>query len=521
MNAASERSKGALRLRLREGRAPRTALWTIFWIGLWLVVAGLLAAKLAGETADDFFITFRYGQNLVAGEGFVFNPGERVFGTTAPGWGLLLALGSSLTGVPLAVLATWTTALALVAMAFWLLREGSRRDRFGEAALGGSLLLTSSFLWVHNGSEAFSSLAVLVFAASLSKERPATAGILAGLAVWLRPEAGLGGLLLMALSAYRERSLPWRFGAVFSAVVGSGLLMARLYFGRALPNTLHAKRLQAEWLPEIWPSGTAFWKQGLEWVSAAYAGPWIGVFAIGGALGIVSLLRSGQRPLQLLALNSLALVVAYPLLEVPFYTWYAIPVLMGWSYALAFLAGDLWRLCHRRIPKLWLARAAGLVLWIPVALLVFHVTDRIASGYRGFEAMPQTELYREAGLWLRENTAPDADISYVEVGALAYYSHRPVRDLLGLVSPENLPFVADRNLVGAFKARPSEWLVDHTRLASFMNPIVQDPWFKESYEAVISFEGKLSPSTLTLYRRKSGAGSAGAEKSETLENRAS
>ena len=45
--------------------------------------------QLQTHTADDFFITYRYAQNLLAGNGFVFNPGERVFGTTAPGWGLV------------------------------------------------------------------------------------------------------------------------------------------------------------------------------------------------------------------------------------------------------------------------------------------------------------------------------------------------------------------------------------------------------------------------------------------------
>jgi hypothetical protein len=41
---------------------------------------------------DDAFIIFRYAKNLVAGHGFVYNPGERVLGTTAPLWGMVSAI---------------------------------------------------------------------------------------------------------------------------------------------------------------------------------------------------------------------------------------------------------------------------------------------------------------------------------------------------------------------------------------------------------------------------------------------
>lgn len=41
---------------------------------------------------DDAFITYRHAQNLIRGRGFVFNPGERVLGTTAPLHGLVLGL---------------------------------------------------------------------------------------------------------------------------------------------------------------------------------------------------------------------------------------------------------------------------------------------------------------------------------------------------------------------------------------------------------------------------------------------
>ncbi|MBK6898912.1 MAG: hypothetical protein IPH09_06465 [bacterium] len=40
------------------------------------------------------------------------------------------------------------------------------------------------------------------------------------------------------------------------------------------------------------------------------------------------------------------------------------------------------------------------------------------------------------GLWLRDNTPPDAVVAALDIGALGYASERRVMDLAGLVSPE-------------------------------------------------------------------------------------
>jgi len=60
-----------------------------------IVLLAVVARLLPGpRTIDDAYITFRYARNILAGNGFVFNPGEHVLGTTTPLFaGLLAALG--------------------------------------------------------------------------------------------------------------------------------------------------------------------------------------------------------------------------------------------------------------------------------------------------------------------------------------------------------------------------------------------------------------------------------------------
>ncbi len=491
-------------------RNPRTWPWPVVALAvLWVGLAGALAMRVRGQTVDDFFITFRYAENLLAGEGFVFNPGERVFGTTAPGWGLVLAGLAGLCGEAVAVVATFTSAACLVGLALLLLAAAGPARRF-EAALAGSLVLTSAYLWVHNGSESFALLLVLAGAARLGPERPVLAGLLLGYGVWLRPEALLAVPLLVGMLFWEERRLAWRLGLAAGGAISGGLAAAWFWFGTALPNTLGAKRLQSSLQPEIWHGGLAFWQEAYVWVGAAYAGPWIGVLVVGGLLGQLSILRGWAsdrrlRPLALLSFFAFALVVAYPLLGVPFYTWYAIPVLIPWLYGFCFLAFDLGRLTWRRLPPRWLAGTAVALVVAGTLPLAVHVSLRVWSGYRAFAGIPQIELYQAAGQWLRANTGKDEAVAHVEVGALASASDRPVRDLLGLVSPELLPALARGGVTGAFLARPAELVVDHSRLAGFSAPFLAEPWFQAAYEPVATFKAKLSADVLVLYRRRPGA----------------
>src|SRR5688572_2230253 len=92
---------------------PSRRLLLGFLAAFWLALAGALAVRLAGRAVDDVFITYRYAQNLASGAGFVFNPGERVFGVTEPAVGLLLGAAAWASGADIPALGTAFTALVL------------------------------------------------------------------------------------------------------------------------------------------------------------------------------------------------------------------------------------------------------------------------------------------------------------------------------------------------------------------------------------------------------------------------
>ena len=465
-------------------RRLRANLWPVFAAVTFPAFVALLATKVSGQSVDDVFITYRYAQNLVAGHGFVFNPGEWVLATTAPGWGLLLAGLHSLTGVGLEHLGTWLFGLCLAGVATMAFLEGRRHGRGPEAWLAGVLTVSCTFLWAHNGFEYPASLALLLGAALAGPNRPVLAGLLATPAVWFRPDAALVvaclGLFLLWEVRRGELKLSAvvRFSAVVGLGVGLGMVLAWTFYGHPLPVTLGAKQAQGVWLsPET--TGWGFWTSGYRWLAATYSGPWTPVMGPVGLAGLLRLALLPSRFWRVLLASSLAISVAYPLLGVPFYTWYAMPLLIGMLYGYCWLAGDTLRACGRR----W--RASGMrhrIAWGTLGALLLtglaafpsYVLWRSVKSYELFEGFPRHQLYRDAGLWLAEQPRDEDDaFAFVEVGTVAFYSGWPARDLTGLVSPDLRPWADEGDLSGAFYSRPASWLITTDRLDGMMGPVLE------------------------------------------------
>src|SRR5438132_6240191 len=74
----------------------------VFWLaaaavlGALLILLGVEHYWLRDLKFDDAYIHFRYAENIAQGEGFVYNPGERVLGSGAIPWNLMLAVIAAL-----------------------------------------------------------------------------------------------------------------------------------------------------------------------------------------------------------------------------------------------------------------------------------------------------------------------------------------------------------------------------------------------------------------------------------------
>ncbi len=480
--------------------------WTVALFALvvaaWATVATVLVLRLDGRSIDDIFITYRYAQNLTLGNGFVFNPGERLFATTAAGHGLLLALLHIVTRVPIHVLGTATTGVALVLLALILLFDCHRRGRTIEAALGGTWMICCSYLWLFHGSEIPVALSLLALAALIVVRWPLTAGFCAGMAVWFRPESLLAIAILAALVWIEKKRLPWRFGVSAGAVVGTGAATAWWWFGSILPVTLAAKQAQAESAFRAWSSGLDFWVVAKAHFGTFYAEPITTPLVAAGFAGLILTLRVESRPLRLLVFYGIGLLISYPLLGVAYYSWYVIPVVIVILYGVVFLAVGIGRFAGLKIGNASLRAAT--TLFVTAALLYPVATTIVPQSVRFYGHSKVYSLrhllYSKAGIWLEKHTEPDAEIGYVEVGTIAYWSKRPIRDYLALTSPGSLDRVVAGDGVGAVLEHPADYLIHHNRVG-IMDRVFRTPWFKENYVKVRRFALPGGLEILRIYRR--------------------
>lgn len=221
-----------------------------------LVIAALLfgvwrAAELAW-ICDDAFISLRYAQNLVLGNGLVYNPGEYVEGYTNLLWTLALAAAMAL-GAPDVASAEWLGIAAYLATALLLLHASWRRHlRAGTAFLplaAGVLLVSPDFHeWASGGLETslFGALALAGMLASRHAARTGRgafgAGVLLSLLTLTRPD----GLLFAAAAAAgllwdgrRREGVRLLVPVLLTVVLWS--LWKGFYYGELLPTAFHSK----------------------------------------------------------------------------------------------------------------------------------------------------------------------------------------------------------------------------------------------------------------------------------------
>ena len=495
---------------LRESRGrPLPAAAVI----LWSAFAAFAVYLLAGSALDDFFVTYRYALNLAEGHGFVYNPGERVLGLTNPGLGLLLAGLYLLTGLEIPWMATAIFAFGLLGFVLLLLREGLHRGRGIEAFLGGTLVLVSTYIWICHGGAASMVLLLLVAAATLAGRAPTGAGTVAGLAVWCRPEALLGVLLLGLLRWREGRRVPWIYAFTASTIIGLGALWAWAYFGTVLPITLESKQLLAE-LGNNNSGGIDFWSEARP-LWRRHGGILALEIVVIGLAGQVFVLRHGGRGAKLLCLYGLALALAYPLLGVPFFSWYTVPVAAAILYGAAYFAIHFGRILGRWIGESeggpWIGRVQdgpriGFAVSVAlVTLVLFSFGERNWRIFQNYSWHHRMELYHEAAEWIRENSAATDEVSSLEIGVVGFYSRRPLQDLLGMVTPRALPFVAEKNIQGVLRNHPTELLLRYNHGGRF-DGLFKTRWFRRNYRLAHSVANTDESHVVRIYRRKKAPG---------------
>ena len=428
-------------------------------------------AGASGFPLDDSWIHLHFARNLAEGAGFAYNPGTLVAGSTAPLWTLLLAAGALVFGASAVTVKTIGVASMLGAALL------SRRAALAwGASRGVALAAAVALVWMGplvwgalSGMEVC--LAALLVAAALRAHAGGRAGWTAlwgALAVLARPEA----LLLVPLCAL-GRPLTLRralvFGVVTLVVVAPAVAFTLWTVGALVPATAAAK---IEGGLVGWITGVSEplaqslvarpWAFLCEWVVWLARTHWLLPLALAPAI-VLAWVRHG-RTLGVPALGLLvhplgmALLAPYrgPGFQEGRYSTHLLPlaliviaaavspgavgatsrVVVAGAARPASAVGGLQQMLSGSASWFSRANVIAVVVYLVIGLATLPAAaTRYAWGVQNINAM-QVHL----GHWVDANVPKAARLAVNDIGAIAYFSRRQVIDLMGLVTPEIIPY---------------------------------------------------------------------------------
>lgn len=404
---------------------PRNALALI-----WTILVSTLLFQWFGEHGfDDPYITYRYAANIASGQGFVYNPGERVLSTTAPLYALMLACGAWFhIPIPLLSNALGCIGLAIGGLIFWRLGQVWKTPTVGTTGL--LLYPTFPLLIVTIGAETIIVL-TLIMAAFLACATRAyyLAAVLFALATLTRADSlvavAVAGVFLVIVHARERRSLPWYAVGVYVLVLAPWGIFAWNYFGSPIPVTLAAKQQQG--LMEI---GRSFfeglWHQSLYyWYTPSYR-----LHILLAGLGFFGLALYETR-WGLLIGWSMVYATAYTLLGVTGYFWYYAPLVIGVLTLIGLGMAYIRQTVRRMLRHRWAVFGVqwGMLAWLLAAqMMTLHAIHQRPDR--------RLAIYQAVGEWLHESTPPHTSVATLEAGIIGYYSQRRIIDFAGLIQPE-------------------------------------------------------------------------------------
>ncbi|MCB9639599.1 MAG: hypothetical protein H6727_11965 [Myxococcales bacterium] len=402
---------------------------SVFVLGvLWW---GWLMWGLHGFRFDDAFITFRYGENLALGRGVVFNVGERLMGSTAPGHLLLSALVYAIFGKawvpPLMALlgcAAWGAQAFAVFRIFRPLGVGIGLSLACAVALGGA----GSARWVAMETHLVVASALWASAMAL-EERWEWTAFFAALAALFRPDAALLGVLLGGWCLLRAPQKIWRCAAIFAVVWGPWLIFAWVYFGSPLPQSAATKFQRVSFghyaYHELRYIASSFFG------GAEVHGGWIAlVWGLCG-LGLWGLWK-WKRPLLILPLYGGLHLLAYLYLR-PFmsHAWHLYPAVV--VFVLCAWCG-LWVIFSWFGKRPWVRGIAWLGLFALLADYGLQTSRFVQSYPTHYWLGARQFVYKDVASYLQRVGKKTDRIASIEVGTLAFYSDMPMHDWGGLIT---------------------------------------------------------------------------------------
>lgn len=382
----------------------------------------LACLRFADYFQDDAYIYLRYAENVVLGNGVVFNPGERVEGYTSPLWLAELCILVAL-GVPPLWAPRVLGILYGLALLAWIAGSESKHERLVALVIAANASLG---LWAVGGLETVAGILHLLLPLALvdrahDLRTARVAGLFLGLAPLARPELAIAWVAApLAFAATRRDLSRWRHAATMLgmaiATYAPYALFRIFYFGRLLPNTFVAK--QGGW--DLVPVGLDYLVAG----SHHLVLPLVLLTSV----GIAVLRRPRGRNTDPTDFRTLA-VGLLTLVLLTYVVWSGGDHMRGHRMLLVIPVVCLWAATPAaRWSPAWRRFVGGIVFLQAVVWSGIGAT---------LDDEPEwTSIYgRAVGEYVRDHWDRQSVVALNTAGSTPYYAGNPVIDMLGLTEP--------------------------------------------------------------------------------------
>lgn len=466
-----------------------------------LLGAGIIRSVLAFHHAgsglfDDAYASLRYASNIVQGFGFVFNPGERVLGTTSPLFAVILAAVSKIVGVThleaidltigvvaslgmlyyserfltlvgIAAEVKWTYVSVLAFLPSFLANSSSGM----ETPLVLLLMSLSLYLAIQDRLMAVAVVGVLLFLSRIDT------------GIWL---LALGVHILLERRGRPMRDLALPLATFLGGVVG-WLAYTKFYFGSIVPESVVGKALShgAFERPDWHYALTLF--SGL--IPAQRFGAW-GFAVI--AIAVVLLLPTtadlwrryhGLRPMIYFCPLYMVFFLAS---RAPLFSWYLIPP--KWAfYLLAVYFIWRWIVPALQISPVPLQPASAMAI---VGLFVFGLA---INDLRSELKPPSVNTWLSISNLIEQNVRPEGRVFLEHIGLISFRTGRYIYDYGGLVTPQTNILKRQYGRGWVTKAL-RQYQADVVILYDNDKPLIESPtdpdavWFRDAYKHVKDYQ---------------------------------
>jgi arabinofuranosyltransferase len=441
------------------------------------VAVRMLFHYATGFTADDAFITFRYAQNIAAGLGYVYNPGQHVQGTTTPLFTLLLSvaalcrieppvaalfislLSSGITAVIVyrfAVSLRFTHWAWLPVIAYTLWPRSIPADTCGMETALFTMLVTASFYFQHRRQD--------VYAIGM-----------ATLATVTRPEGALVLGLLVVYNWWHHREKSATYILVPAMILGPWLAFSLWYFGSPVPQSVVGKlalygrlHVGSVWGDIVYLMG---WHTVAGWLMTVMAGFgtwWLHKKQNGGLLEVLWILTM----LAFLAGSRTVL-----------FFWYIAPI---YPVFLLLASASVPWVFDRIRPGDRLQRPLKAAVFVGIVAVLLVGCYSPLEFYRNHQRLLES-VHKAIGMYLYRNADADDIVAAEDIGYMGYYSGSRILDRDGLVSPEAVPYNRQGEYGQLILDKRPDWVVGST--SSPISGFLLDSAFLSAYSIKARFSG--------------------------------